>query len=260
VINVTEWPEQSWWALIRGKLTACWRQLCLVQLLFAGLGLAVWAARTWLDVLGQLLAGSVWSAVAGGLLSAWNWSAVLRILDGGHGVRAALAPDLRRTGRLWAWLTVLGGLDQLGLLALVGPGAYTSLVFSHLLDALKLLALFLAFASALLPMTVLLEGDGLPRAWRLARSGWPTALRIIGTLVFGAVLLQLVELPQAAALSGYPYWIYFPLLQAAGVVFTQLGRVLTAPMLYTAYRLALLGPDPAAAPAAEVLADTVPGS
>ncbi|MFE0459500.1 hypothetical protein ACFW1A_09595 [Kitasatospora sp. NPDC058965] len=237
MIISTERPDRTWWALTRGNLAAHWPQLLGVQALFAAAGLAVWVLRAGLESADLFLAGSVWSAVADGLLAAWSWSTVLRILDGGHRVGSALRPDLRRTARLWGWLVALGGLDQLGLLSLLGPGVYGDLVLSHAMAVFQLAALYLSFATALLPMTVVLEGRGLRAAWRLSHGSWRTALQIVAALVVGGVLAELAELPQAAALSSYPYPVYLPLLQAAGLVLTTFGRVLTAPMLHAAFRL-----------------------
>jgi hypothetical protein len=190
-----------------------------------------------------MLAAAVSTAVLGGLVSAWNWSTTLRILDGGHRIGSALEPDLRRTARLWGWLVVLGGIDQLGLLALFGSQTYSDPVLSHTLDAFKLLALYLSFATALLPMAVLLEGQGLRRAWHLSHTGWPTALRVLGTLLLTAVVTSLIHEPQIMALSSYPYPSYLVPLQAAGVLAIALARVVVAPLLYAAYRLSPLVPD-----------------
>lgn len=241
MIELTEGAGLSWWAIVRGKLAVCWWRLLAVQALSGLIGFAVLTLCLGLGC--PPVARDLVLLAEGGLGAAWSWSASLRILEGGHGFLSALRPDLRRMTRLWGWLVALNLLDLLRLLGDVDGGAYFDLIRSPVAKVILLAFLYLAFAAALLPMAVLLEGRGFRRAWRLSHGGWRTVLRVLPVVVLGLVASEALKYSQlVAGLGMFPPPSYLPLVQAAAFLAGALKGTVTVVLLYAAYRLAEPGP------------------
>ncbi|MEV4611384.1 hypothetical protein AB0K43_02110 [Kitasatospora sp. NPDC049258] len=245
MINVTERPGASWWALVRGMSAACWWRLLVVEVLLAVAGLAVTTVGWMLVGAGLPPVGYLVVLAAGGLAAAWKWSAALRILDGGHGILPALRPDPRRTGRLWLWLVALDLAGLMTLLEFVGGPLIYSLDLPTVLPAIELASLYLAFAAALLPMAVLLEGRGFGRAWRLSHGGWRAVLRVLPVVLIGSAASSALEQGQIGAIGSYPPPAYLLLLQPVAALIGALLSTVTTVLLYAAYRLS--APHPATA-------------
>jgi hypothetical protein len=163
------------------------------------------------------------SATAGTLLTAWAWSATLAILcqdlssepppvtvgqalsgepppvtvgqalsgeappvTVGQALRAGLSGEgLRGVLRLWGWLLPLQVFNLTGLLIYWDADlavAYLRSPANALVDGLSWYAVF---ATALLPMAVLLERRGLRRAWLLTHSKLSTAAGVVAMLALG---------------------------------------------------------------------------
>ncbi|MFC8452935.1 hypothetical protein [Kitasatospora sp. NPDC057223] len=237
MIEWTERPGDSWWTLVRGSLAACWWRLLVVQVLFGGLAWTLVPLHALSYLHGPWVVTEALQLAAGHLLAAWGWSAGLRILDGGHGILSALRPDVRRIGRLSCWLVALDLVGVLRLLVYVDGGAYTDIVFSPAMSAIQLASLYLAFAAALLPMAVLLEGRGLRRAWRLSHGGLRAVLRVLPLVLLGTFATEALQYAQIVALGTYPRPSYLVPLQAAAFVLGVLGGALTKVLLYAAHQV-----------------------
>ncbi|WP_280726749.1 hypothetical protein [Kitasatospora sp. MAA4] len=237
MIESTERAGNTWWALIRGKLAACWWQLLAVQVLFAGAVVAELRLSVALDGSGLRMAGDLFLLAANGLTAAWSWSAVLRILDGGHGILSALRPDLRRVWRLAGWLVALDVFGLLRLLCDIDVNAYVDIAFSPMMKAVLLGSVYLLFAAALLPMAILLEGRGFRRAFRLSHGGWSTVLRVLPVVLIGSVASSGLQYWQTTTLGTFPAPPHAVLVQVAAALGGALKDALTAVLLYAAYRL-----------------------
>ncbi len=241
VIEWNEKPDRNWWALIRSTPAACWWRLLLVPVLLAPVGLAVHTVCAGLTDSGLSAAADTVRLAAGGLLAAWGWSAKLRILDGDRGILSALLPDLRRIGRLGGWLVVLDLLGLLELLIHVDSEAYVEVAFSPAIAVIALIALYLAFATALLPMAVVLEGQGVRRSWKLSHGNWRTVVRVLPVVVLGWVATEAIGAWSFMALAGYPAPQRSLLIPAVAFLPQVLLSTLTAVLLYAAYRSAAPG-------------------
>jgi len=237
VIELAERHGTGWWALIRERLAACWWRLLVVEVLF---GAAVMIEQ----MLGLLLkrfdlglAGDLWMLAAGGLATAWRWSTELRILDGGHGILPALMPDLHRIRRLWGWLVALNILGLLDLLIYVDSGLFANYVTSPLWDAVRFGALYVSFASALLPMAVLLEGRGADRAWRLSHGDWRTTLRVLAVVLLGSLASAVLHYAEGIARGPLASASRLLLVLVAALLIYVMLSVLTTALLYAAYCL-----------------------
>ncbi|MFB7662795.1 hypothetical protein ACFC1R_02465 [Kitasatospora sp. NPDC056138] len=237
MIELAERPRSTWWGLIRLTPAACWWRLLAVEVLFGAADLAVLTFCTTLGGSGLWAASDTLRLAVSGLIAAWGWSAKLRILDGGHGILSALRPDPRRIGRLAAWLVALDVLGLLRLLIHIDIETYTAVVFSPAMAVVYLGSLYLAFAAALLPMVILLQGQGLRRAWGLSHGGRRTVLRVLPVVLLGALVIEVLEHWQAVVLSTSPQPPYFFLVQAAGLLVRVPLGTLTAVLLYVAFRL-----------------------
>ncbi|WP_457033502.1 hypothetical protein [Kitasatospora sp. P5_F3] len=236
MIESTEQPRRTGWALAAERLTACWWQLLLVEFLFAGAGWIVLTLCLVFTGTDLLTARDALLLAAGGLGAAWSWSAKLRILDGGHGILSALRPDLRRIGWLAAWLAALDVTGLLDLLSSVDLATYADLVQSPAIGAVHLGGLYLQFAGALLPMAILLEGRGVRRAWQLTHGGRRTVLWVLPVVVLGAIASAVSRQVQVGTLLQHPMPSYLPLVLAGTLLTGVLLGALSAVFLYVAYR------------------------
>ncbi|WP_441246400.1 hypothetical protein [Kitasatospora sp. McL0602] len=230
-------PGGAWWGTVRTAFGVGWR-LLVVQVVFSAVGVGGQWVGWALQRAGMGLAGYVVMLLSGGLAAAWGWSAKLRILDGGHGVAAALRPDLRRVGRLAVWLVVLGLVGLLEVLRYLDVRLYVDLVVSSAILPIQLGALYLAFGAALLPMAVLLEGRGFGRAWGLSHGDWRTALRVLPVVLVHSFLSAMLEQVQLVELASHtPPSELLPAYVLSCVLAALLALVTTV-LLYAAYRSA----------------------
>ncbi|MER7754204.1 hypothetical protein [Kitasatospora sp. NPDC097643] len=243
MINTGERADRSWWALVRRTTAASWWQLLLVHTAVAGAFLGLEKLSTQLLRSGELSGAHLLTVVAGGLVTAWGWSVSLRILDGG-GLLRALRPAPLRLGRLWCWLVALNISGLTVVVVMSDLTTYSTFLISPEMKAIQLLTLYLAFAGALLPMAVLLEGRGIVRGLRLSHGGWRTVLRVLPVLLLGWIVSGVMNERETLALVVYP--------RPTGIVAEQVERflvevgqgALTAILLYAAYRLAAPKPNP----------------
>jgi hypothetical protein len=182
-------------------------RLLAVELILTVGGLLV--ALPWLlaDVAANLTVAAVavmLFAVVGSFLTAWSWAAVLVILSqdtSGDSPRVtvgqALREGLRGGGlRLWAWLMVLQGFNFPSLLIFFDADLAVAYAQSPGSMVWQGLSWYIAFATALLPMVIVLERSGIRRAWRLTHSRLSTAIGIVALLALDeAVDWMLNKLP-----------------------------------------------------------------
>lgn len=189
--------------------------------------------------------GLVLSIVVGSFLTAWAWSAGLAILSqdlAGDPPRVTVAQALRaglRGGglrgvmRLWAWLALLQVLSLQTLLIYLDVDllmAYARSPFSMLFQALSW---YVAFATALLPMTILLERRGIGRAWLLAHGTLGTVAGIVALLTLSLGVERLLdELPSGPAetLSSMAIGIPLSVLTSVGFYVIYLTRTGAIPV------------------------------
>lgn len=200
-------------------------------------------------------------AVLSAACSAWSWAAVVEVLRGaGEGrqvrVGAALRHGVRHSGRLTLWLAAIG-------LVRAGGGVYLLYqllerrvpisAYETAADVVSAGGWYLSFATALLPLVVLLERRGAVRAWWLAHSRAATIAQIVAVLAVGFAVDELVDLALDESL-GAGDLPRVPLLVVEAVLGSIIG-VLVSAVTSTALTVAYLRrvdlpamPDPSATP------------
>lgn len=173
-----------WLGQIRWYLTVYGRQLLIIQavlgvghlLLTIGGLFVIW--RTY------GLAAYFGLAVVGTFLAAWGWSASLAVLHRECGVAQALKAVDRHVIRLWAWFFVTGLLTSVqSLLVLADQERAVAYLFSPWPTVALVVGWYVSYATALLPMAVIVEGQGIKRALQLSHGGgWETVVRIAGIM------------------------------------------------------------------------------
>jgi hypothetical protein len=146
-----------------------------------------------------VIAAHLITIVAGSLLMAWSWATAVAIMEGARagspiGVPAALRAGLRGVGRLWAWLLLLQALSLSYLLLYLDAEAFIRYERSPLSTIVECLDWYIAFATALLPLAVLLERRGIARAWQLTHTNWRIAARVMALLALGFVVDELLDM------------------------------------------------------------------
>ena len=204
---------------------AAWLALRLAQgrSLLARHGLRLLAVELILTLIGSVPAllwllpgmrhGLTMTAVITALLSipaafsaALLWSASLRIVSqdlsddspritAGQALLAGLRGDgLRGVLRLWGWLLLLEVLTLPSLLRYLDLDLWVEFVRSPWINVFGGVSWYIAFATALLPMAVLLERRAMRRALALSHGKLGTAAGIVALLALGLVVDRLTDL------------------------------------------------------------------
>ncbi|MEV0458377.1 hypothetical protein [Catellatospora methionotrophica] len=266
----------SWLHETRILLRLHWRPLLAIvvvtELVSAGVGIAgTLAAIRAVDVfpgldgtIGVALVFMV-PAVLAGMCNAWTWAAVVEVCRSAGagrrvGVAVALRQGLRPAGPLALWLAGMALLNAV-------IRAYT---FHELLDGYRsrsfqtasavatISAWYLVFATALLPLVVLVEQRGAGRAWLLAHSRAATAGQIIAVLAFGLAVDYVADLVLTGLRRESGYALPPGLTEVATSVLGVLTITVSMAALMTAYLrrvapFAATEPEPTPGPAEPVV-------
>ncbi|MCP2314343.1 hypothetical protein [Kitasatospora paracochleata] len=244
-------PGSPWWGLFRAKVAACWLRLLVVQLLFSVAYVAGWLLQAVVDWTMPPPTGYLLLLALNGLIAAWNWSTQLRILDGDADLMTALLPDVRRITRLWGWSLLLSLPGQSGLLVYVlDDRTFGDFMFSPMPIVVGLCSLYLSFGASLLPMAILVEGQGIRRAWRLSHTGLRVVLPLVALVLLASLSFPLLQQVVIATVDGSGN---IALVIQLSLLVANLGlQPLTTAVRYVVYRLSPLHPSAAAAPVADL--------
>lgn len=178
-------------------------------------------------------------------IAAWVWSVELLILSEdpavgaprmtiGQALRGGLSGGRARdVMRLWGWLLLFKVFSIPSLLLYFDVGLMMEFAHSPIRLLIGGLSWYVTFATALLPMAILLERRGIARAWRLSHRRLSTAVAIAALLVLGWIVDWLVN-----ELSG----------TTERVVSVVIGLALSVPMTIAFYVVYLARVEAAAPP------------
>ncbi|WP_155375548.1 hypothetical protein [Catellatospora vulcania] len=221
-------------------LRVCWGRLLAIAvaaelfslLLGGGLLLAVYSgADGGFDGVDEPVRLAAVYAVPGVLTAvshAWAWAAASEVFRGvGEGRRVgfgeALRRGLRHCGRLALWLAAVALLSAAGSAYSVHVllDGYATAEFEAITTVVTVGGWYLSFATALLPLVVLLERRGPGRAWWLAHSRAATIGQIVAVLAFGWATSRLADVGLTrmyVAGPGYAWWAAVAVETVVGIV------------------------------------------